>query len=611
MWGGVLFAAVLLGLVLRWAWPRRAEARSWLVTRSRGIKLALGGGVVIALALAATAGAASYRFVETDKRFCNGCHIFVASGQQWIPSDTGNYTLVPTLEGKHDTLSCHSCHPLKQVKEAVKLVLWMSGVRDTTIPPHAKVPRAICQDCHVRGDASETWQAIAATAGHRAHLESDSSTLKGKIECLTCHARTAHRFPPVNATCGQSGCHSPSETHVVLGKMANADLALHCTGCHAFTATVPLLATRDSAAATLRPAAQQCFRCHEMKARLPDFDAARDPHNGNCGMCHNPHTQTTPAAAKATCTTAGCHADWRTEPFHIGEQHNAMAKDCTTCHSPHAARVDASDCSGCHSEVRQRKGGRLRPPMPFDTTAALRSQSLAPPGERPSKVKGDAPPGDPPPPARRHSPRLPPDSFAHSRHKQLACLTCHRTESRHGTLTFERPRGCQICHHQAPAGSKCATCHEPDRLAGELPLTIDIRAAGQGEHQRSVGFRHPVHDSLPCVSCHTQPVTLAPSDSAVTCRGCHIAHHADGQSCAACHRTPEILSVHARADRSHLACDDCHVTATITPLNPGRSFCLACHENGVDHYRDRECSSCHLGATPAEYRPRLLRTAGP
>jgi hypothetical protein len=561
--------------------------------------------------VAATGGYAGYHFVETDKRFCNGCHIFVASGQQWIASDTGNYTLVPTLEGKHDTLSCHACHPLKPVKEAVKLVLWMSGVRDSTIPPHAKVPRATCQGCHVQGEAKATWQAIAATAGHRVHLESDSASLKGKIECLTCHARTAHRFPPVNATCGQSGCHNQDETPIVLGKMADVDLALHCTGCHNFTATVPLLATRDSAAGTLRPAIQQCFRCHEMEQRLSDFDAARDPHQGTCGMCHNPHTQRTPAAAKASCTTAGCHADWQAEPFHLGERHRAIARDCTTCHTPHAARVDASNCAGCHAEVRDRKGGKLRPPLPFDTTAALRSQTLRLPDERPSKVKGDGPPPDdpPPPPAVTLSP-APADTFAHSRHQKLPCLTCHRTESRHGTLTFERPRGCQICHHQAPASSDCSACH--DAIGDSVPVSFAIAVPRHEPRERRVPFRHARHTGVRCIACHTEPVSLAPVDSVRTCQGCHQPHHETTRDCASCHReVATATETHRRPPNSHIACAQCHRESSVSVLTPARSFCLVCHQPAVDHYRDRECSTCHLQATPDAFRPRLRETRGP
>ncbi len=134
----------------------------------------------------------------------------------------------------------------------------MSGVRDEKIPAHAKVPRKVCERCHVQGAAKETWQAIASTAGHRTHLESDSSALKGKVECLTCHARTAHRFVPADSTCVQKGCHLTDDTKIKLGKMAG-QTDFHCTICHKFTKPVAALATRDSAAGALRPSLKQCL----------------------------------------------------------------------------------------------------------------------------------------------------------------------------------------------------------------------------------------------------------------------------------------------------------------------------------------------------------------
>lgn len=611
MWGGAIIAVVVAAFLIRWLWPRRAAGFAWLRTRGTGIKLALIGTAAVAVLTAAGLGVKSYEFVETDRRFCNGCHIFVGSGQAWVQPDTGNYSLVNRMEGKHDTLSCHSCHPLKPVKEAVKLIFWMSGVREKEIPEHAKVPRTICEQCHVKGDAKETWQAVAATAGHRTHLESDSSSLKGKVECLTCHARTAHRFVPVSETCGQSGCHEESSTNIVLGKMATQG-EFHCVACHNFTADVPLLATRDSAAGTLRPALQQCFGCHEMKARLPDFDAARDPHNGSCGTCHNPHEQKTPQEAKKSCTTAGCHADWRKEPFHTGIEHRDVAETCITCHSPHAARVDASDCTGCHNAVRARPNGpRLSPPVPFDTLKAL--QSFAPPPvrpERPSKVKGDAPPPDPDPPPRASLlPRLPSDTFNHNRHEPLACITCHASATGHGRLTFEAPRGCQICHHQAAERNKCAACHTSQELADPRTVTVRVTVPKHAARARTVPFSHERHDSLACVACHARAVSLAPADSTVSCTGCHASHHEAGRDCATCHRTDAITDAHARPVVAHTRCDACHTPARIGPLSPTRTFCLACHAPEVDHHAPAECTACHFLSNPAEFQP-TLRGAG-
>jgi len=40
-------------------------------------------------------------------------------------------------------------------------------------------------------------------------------------------------------------------------------------------------------------------------------------------------------------------------------------------------------------------------------------------------------------------------------------------------------------------------------------------------------------------------------------------------------------------------------------LTPTRSFCLTCHDAEVDHYAPKECTVCHLQATPEGYRTRL------
>jgi len=609
MWGGALLAVVVAAFILRLLWRHRKEIFTWFRTRSREVKFAMFAGCAAVALIVVSSGFWTYHFVETDKRFCNGCHIFVPSGQVWVQPDTGNYTLVNRLEGKHDSLSCHTCHPLNPTKEAVKLVFWMSGIRDKEIPKHATVPRTICEQCHVQGGAKKTWQAIAATAGHRTHLESDS--LKGKVECLTCHARTAHRFAPLSQTCGQSGCHATDKTQIKLGKMASQG-EYHCTACHVFTATVPLLATRDSAAGTLRPALQQCFKCHAMRQRLPDFDDAKDPHNGTCGMCHDPHKQSAPAEARTTCASANCHADWRKDPFHVGAQHRGAGPQCITCHLPHAARVDASDCKGCHEAVRARTGGALRPPLPFDTLKALR-QSLAPepepPGEpeRPSKVKGDAPPGDGTPTrALSALSPLPSDSFSHPRHQKLTCLTCHLSQSGH-KLTFEPPRGCQICHHQSPAQNDCSRCHEHGSLPEAIAVQVSVAAAGKPGRERTVAFQHERHAELRCTACHGQSVSLAPVDSAASCQGCHDKHHDPERQCSSCHRTALITPPHARPARVHVACDACHPAAAIAALQPTRTFCLACHDSGVDHFPAKQCSTCHLNAQPEAYRSRLLK----
>ena len=609
MWGGVILAAIIAAILLRAVWIRRQRLGLWLRTRSILAKMALVGGVTLLLLAVAGLGYQAKTFVETDNRFCSGCHIFVATGEPWVPSDTGSYTLVNRMEGKHDSLSCHSCHELKPLKEAVKMVWWMSGVREDEIPPHAKVPREVCENCHVQGDASELWQAIAATAGHRVHLESDSSAL-ADVECLTCHVQEVHRFVPVNTTCTQKGCHE--NTSIVLGDMAEKTVALeaHCTTCHEFTAEVPRLATRDSAAGTLVPGDRECMSCHQMETRLATFDPARDPHGGTCGMCHDPHAQKEVQEAKLSCSNSSCHATWRDEPFHLGASHRKVAQECTTCHVPHQARVDASDCTGCHQQVRSRSGGRRQPPLPFDTTAvkqraAVDQEPVSPRG------KGDAPPGAD---SRAAPPAIPEpfavDTFSHPRHQQLPCITCHTTRAgQGGTLTFERPRGCQICHHQAPSRNDCSACHQPAELTPVRPMLIAIAVLSHAPRPRSVPFEHGKHASVRCLACHGEEVSLRPDSSVMQCAGCHVEHHEFDRACATCHATDQILSAHQPPVEAHQECDACHAPERVAQLIPTRTLCLTCH-TAQDHYSQTQCTTCHFQSSPERFRAHLRKAPG-
>ncbi|HEX3274991.1 MAG TPA: hypothetical protein VHR43_09065 [Gemmatimonadales bacterium] len=619
MVSGLVVGGLVALALLVWLWRRRRAIGGWLVTRDRGVKLALGGAVGAVLLLVFGTGLKAYDYMMHDNDFCRGCHIFVPSGQVFVRPDTGTYLLVNRLEGKHDTLQCHACHAFEIKAQSKELFYWMMA-RPDKIPPHAKVPRRVCESCHVQGAAKKTWARIASTAGHRTHLESDSSALKD-VACLTCHARTAHRFQPADTTCAQKGCHLTDDTRIRLGRMTARfepgapplpnEEQLYCNSCHRFTAEAQFVSA-DSAAGLLRPASRQCFGCHEMRNLLAQFNEARDPHQGSCGMCHNPHTDVKPSDALKSCADAQCHATWREVDFHTGAAHRKVAQRCETCHIPHQARVDASDCVGCHERARGAKGGRLRPPVPFDTTKALRQTSVVPrppglvePGR--ARGRGGAPPDDGPPGGGLASPTSPTDSFSHARHKRLACLTCHVPGSKQHLLTFEPPRGCDICHHQRPARSRCAECHQPDELAAPRPASVVVTVPRREPRQRSVPFDHRTHQDLGCTDCHVAPVTMAPADSVRSCQACHADHHAAGRTCAACHRSAETRTAHARPVQAHVACAACHTESTVTALVPSRSFCLACHEPAQDHYPERECSTCHFQRTPAELAPDVRR----
>jgi hypothetical protein len=205
----------------------------------------------------------------------------------------------------------------------------------------------------------------------------------------------------------------------------------------------------------------------------------------------------------------------------------------------------------------------------------------------------------------------PSDTFSHREHRQLTCITCHTTTSPTRKLTFEPPRGCQICHHQRPASSECAACHESTELAAPEPVTISVAVPRTPARSREVPFVHEQHTKVACIDCHTTKVKLEPGAEAARCTACHAEHHAAGQDCASCHRTSAIAGAHAPPIDAHRACDECHTERTVAALTPTRSFCLACHGTETDHYAEKECALCHLQASPEAYRSRLTSAGKP
>ena len=581
---GVLVGAAVLALL----WRRRVAIGLWFASRPRTTKLGFAAALAVLVLVAASGGAVGYHYVEHDNGFCTGCHVMNEPFRRFAGS-------------KHDALECHDCHQQSMFASMRQFYLWVAE-RPDMIGMHAKVATSVCARCHIQGNAKETWQRIASTAGHRTHLESDSSALKG-VQCVTCHGLEVHRFVPVNATCAQSGCHTTIE--IKLAKM-RGQTDLHCVVCHRFTAEVPALATRDSARGTLVPGLKECSSCHAMQAVLAQFDPARDPHRGTCGMCHKPHTQTTSAEAAKTCTSAKCHADWRSDPFHAGGNHKRVSQDCTLCHVPHHAKVDASDCAGCHAAAKQRRHGQgLNPPLPFDTTEALK---------RVSQSRGNGPFfGHPPPGGDPGGGEGTADSFPHVRHKKLACITCHATQAGRGRLTFEQPRGCQICHHQAPKTSDCAQCHIATDVARPESVQVRVTVGGGAPRVHTARFDHDRHYALTCVTCHTTPASLDPTPAVASCAACHDDHHAGGKQCAACHTggvTPDVAAAHAPPIEAHVACDACHASRIVARLVPDRALCLTCHAPQREHRADQECSTCHFQATPEAFRSRLQKAAG-
>ena len=532
--GGLVVGLVVAIVVLTVAWRRRRELGAWFAARPRAWKLGFVGAATALALLAIGSGAWTWNYMQHDNGFCVSCHVM-----------TPAFTRFQTSE--HRKLECHDCHRQSVFASAQELYYWVAE-RPDKIPPHAPVPTRVCSECHVTDDPDSTWQRIVATAGHRIHLESDSSALD-KVECVTCHGQEVHRFVPVDLSCGQSGCHEQVE--IRLGKMAG-QTTLHCTGCHAFTRTVSEEIPLDSARRDLVPAEPECLGCHAMREQLADFDANLDPHKGTCGACHNPHEQETPEAAFETCATSGCHVRPDTlTPYHRGISEAALAK-CGDCHAAHQWTVGEKTCLSCHADV-MRDGAAGR--------GIVRHASL--------QQRSD---------------------FSHRRHRDVACTQCHSMERTHGELTVRTERDCQSCHHATDArAGTCAACHTTTEIAATRREPQPMRLTVWREpRSRPLPFDHDEHRTLDCTGCHTQALTFAVER---TCTSCHAQHHEPTADCTSCHLPPK--AAHTRA--AHLGCSGsgCHLDQVSPRLTATRSTCLTCHVDLVRHQPGKQCAACH------------------
>lgn len=584
--GGVIVGAVV-GMWGAWmAWKHRQAMLTWLTTRSRGAKIALGASTVLALGVAGGVGAWSWDFMMHDNDFCSSCHVM-----------KGAFTRFRVSE--HDKLECHACHQQSIFASTKELYYWVLD-RPEKIPAHAPVPNRICGECHEQQQADSAWKRVIATAGHRVHFQSDSSQLKN-LMCVDCHAKEVHAFKAVDMSCTTAGCHE--QTKVRLGAMANQS-GLHCITCHDFGRSVSEVVPIDSTRQALVPARQECFTCHEMREKLAKHDLDKDPHKATCGTCHNPHDQEKAGKAFESCATAGCHASADTlTAFHRGLGNHTLDK-CGACHKPHSWKVKSTQCVDCHQDIYRDKPARARarsadaaspPEAPTALVPAPRTRRLAggPHAEEPDEAPLDVSTARGPPVAGQARDT----TFLHSRHRKVGCTSCHSANASHGALTIKGPADCQACHHaqDARAGT-CTTCHQASELPAPRRVPTTLRITGRAAPiERALELSHERHAKLECASCH---VAGAPERIQKTCAECHQNHHRADATCASCHI--DAKATHNR--ESHLGCASCHKEAGTTTLAPSREVCLSCHSEQRAHKPSQRCDVCHRASwsVPAE-----------
>ena len=412
------------------------------------------------------------------------------------------------------------------------------------------------------------------------HLESKDPRLKG-MRCVECHGVSLHEFAPVDRTCGQAGCHEHNT--IQLGRMGQLS-ELHCTTCHNFLAEARTFSV-DSLGRPLTPAAAQCLACHAMQEKMKAMDIGRDPHNGVCGDCHHPHTQTKPQ--DVNCTNAGCHAGWQRVSFHIGVPH---PERCTTCHQPHNWRVEGQNCVRCHANVAREAPNRARRISLAPHTRLTAPTAVADFASAAAGWLQDVP--DQNPQIRRAPPGGAAPRFSHGDHRGQMCASCHSSRVRHGELLVNSVADCQRCHHSGPERTQCSTCHDVaalDRATLQTEQSFLVVAKHATEARR-LPFEHARHQGFPCAQCHNNPLSRAPDGAA--CATCHASHHRPAANCAACHAGANGLTTHKVADHPNCASASCHGSRAAN-LPATREMCLMCHTAQARHVPGKVCEQCH------------------
>jgi Class III cytochrome C family len=197
-----------------------------------------------------------------------------------------------------------------------------------------------------------------------------------------------------------------------------------------------------------------------------------------------------------------------------------------------------------------------------------------------------------------------PLEFSHRTHRALDCSTCHTSAERHGGLKVTTVAACQACHHAPSRQASCGKCHSASETEAARTVTLAMRLPiWAGSRERKVAFEHARHASLTCVTCHTTPVTLAPTRG---CETCHDKHHTPEVVCRSCHAPPDSAA-HARA--AHLGCagSGCHSAAGTASLLPMRNVCLACHQDKENHKPGQDCAKCHQ----VDWKPNVANPTRP
>jgi len=207
-------------------------------------------------------------------------------------------------------------------------------------------------------------------------------------------------------------------------------------------------------------------------------------------------------------------------------------------------------------------------------------------------------------------------SWAHSSHKDIACVECHAEPGVSGTVAAKAQGMVQLVQYIAgsygtrphgkisSASCQQGGCHEEIVNDGKLVMLYDKI---KFRHDRHLS-EHPNGKTLNCVSCHGQTVQDQHiSVSKTTCLTCHFYGRGDKQvatgDCQTCHPIPEEPVTFVDEPFSHqdflagdgdVTCIHCHSQVTQGSGTVSRARCLSCHLEEEEYAEVKDQEEFHL-----------------
>jgi len=469
---------------------------------------------------------------------CQSCHTPAA----WKPANIDHSKFAFTLDGKHGSVACASCHADQLFKGTPS----DCATCHSKVDPHQGKLGTACQACHTPA----AWKPSVFNHNNAAfHLDGKHAT----AACASCHKDQIFKGTPSDCV----SCHAKDDGHA--GRMGTK-----CETCHVPNGwspanfdhnTVPFVLTAHQKKSDGSPFA--CKDCH-----TNGYAAAFD--QTSCATCHTQINATFANAHIAAFGTSceSCHDgvdsrgakfDHNTVAFALAGKHAPVA--CSKCHtgarSIHDLQATSPDCVACHAPSDKHQGQ-------FGTNCA---SCHSPQGWELARVD--------------HS------TFAFhldGKHAAVACETCHA-----GGIFKETPTDCVACHskndpHGGSLGTQCAVCHVP---VAWKPSTFN--------HANSAFALTGLHSSAACASCHVNGVFKGTPKDCASCHTKNDPHGGNlGTNCASCHATTGWKPSTFNHGVSVFALTGKHTAVA----------CTSCHQGGVFKGTPQDCASCHTKNDP-------------